>query len=203
MLDFLTMILARPNRKPIKALNIIGVLSTFALIGCASQPINRDLSVPLNSVERVDIERYLGRWYEIARLPNSFEKNCEGVTADYTQKDDGTISVINSCNRVTIDGVITGKARIAKGRARIVDTHSQSKLEVSFFGPFWGDYWILDLDETYTLSLVGEPSGKYLWILSRTPTLPKDVLNEALMRLKAMGYYTDNLYFTIQPPVEN
>lgn len=203
MLDFLTIIMARPARKPIKLLAVIGVLSAFALIGCTSQPISRDLSVPLNSVERVDIERYLGRWYEIARLPNSFEKNCEGVTADYAQKADGSISVINSCNRVTIDGEITGKARTAKGRARIVDAQSQSKLEVSFFGPFWGDYWILDLDASYTLSLVGEPSGKYLWILSRTPTLPEDVLNDALMRLKAMGYYIEDLYFTVQPPVEN
>lgn len=166
------------------------------LIGCSSQPVLRDSSIPLTTVNSVDIERYLGRWYEIARLPNQFEKNCEGVTADYSRRDDGLISVINSCRLGSTDG----KLKVAKGRARIVDTASNAKLEVSFFGPFWGDYWILELDDDYELALVGEPSGKYLWVLSRAPKLHPEVLAATLNRLKDFGYETDKLYYPKQPP---
>ena len=173
--------------------------TALLLSACASPPVNRDLSTPLTTVEKVDVDRYLGRWYEIARFPNSFEKECEGVTADYARRDDGMISVINTCRK----GATDGKKEVANGRARIVDPVTNSKLEVSFFGPFWGDYWIIGLAEDYSLSLVGEPSGRYLWILSRTPELSDEVRAQALADLKAKGYNTDALYFTRQPPVEN
>ena len=117
------------------------VLAFALLAACASPPVNRDASAPLETVAKLDTARYLGRWYEIARFPNRFEKNCEGVTADYAMRDDGLISVINTCR----EGAPDGKEKAAKGRARIVDATTNAKLEVSFFGPFWGDYWVIGL----------------------------------------------------------
>lgn len=176
---------------------VIAASIVVAASGCVSQPpVNRDSSVPLTVEASVDIDRYTGKWYEIARLPNGFEKNCEGVTAEYARRDDGLISVVNTCRK----GAPDGKAEVARGRARVVDAASNAKLEVSFFGPFWGDYWILDLDDDYTLSLVGEPGGRYLWMLSRTPEIDADTRAAALQRLQAFGYDTTALYFTQQPP---
>lgn len=177
---------------------VIAVLAVFLVAGCASPPVNRVSPAPLETVSGVDLDRYLGRWYEIARLENAFEKNCEGVTADYALRDDGLIEVLNTC-RV---GAPDGRARAARGRARIVDGSEGAKLEVSFFGPFWGDYWIIDLTEDYTRSIVGEPSGRYLWILSRTPTISDASRADAIARLDVMGYDTSALYFTRQPPAE-
>ncbi|MEO1252456.1 MAG: lipocalin family protein [Pseudomonadota bacterium] len=163
---------------------------SLALAGCASPPVNRDSTIPLKTVEAVDLNRYTGLWYEIARFPNSFQQDCDAVTAQYALREDGLISVVNTCG--------AGDPRSAKGRARVVDEETNSKLEVSFFGPFWGDYWIIDLDDAYTLSLVGEPEGRYLWILSRSPQLSDERLGAALQRLRTYGYDTDALYFTDQ-----
>ncbi|MEX6632229.1 lipocalin family protein [Hyphococcus lacteus] len=175
---------------------LCALLAPLGLMACQSPPVNRDQSVPLTTVEFVDTERYLGRWYEIARFPNSFEENCEGVTADYDKRNDGLISVVNTCRK----GAPDGEEKVANGRARIVDETTNAKLEVSFFGPFWGDYWVIGLADDYSLSLVGEPSGKYLWILSRTPTISDEVRADSLSRLEALGYNIDALYWTKQPP---
>lgn len=169
-----------------------------ALAGCASPPVNRHSAITLTTAPSVDLDRYLGRWYEIARLPNGFERDCEGVTAHYTRKPDGMIRVVNTCRA----GAPDGTPRSATGRAKIVDQVSNAKLKVSFFGPFWGDYWILWRADDYSLSLVGEPSGRYLWILSRTPTLDDDVKAQALRRLENLGYDTSKLYFPAQPPAQ-
>jgi apolipoprotein D and lipocalin family protein len=177
--------------------NVIVLLALFSISACASQPVNRTSSAPLEAVASVDLNRYLGRWYEIARLETSFEKGCEGVTADYSMRDDGLIEVINTCR----EGAPDGKARAAKGKARIIDSVSNAKLKVSFFGPFWGDYWVIDLTDDYSRSIVGEPSGRYLWILSRTPTITDASRAEAIGKLQALGYDTSALYFTKQPPV--
>lgn len=170
----------------------------FVISGCSSQPSYRSSTTPLTTETFVDLDRYQGRWFEIARLPNRFEKNCEGVTADYARRSDGLISVKNTCRK----GSPGGPIKVGKGRARIVDETTNAKLEVSFFGPFWGDYWVLDLDADYTLSIVGEPEGKYLWILSRTPTISAEQQTRALSFLKALGYDISALYFTKQPPIE-
>ena len=174
------------------------LLGGFSLTACAKPPVNRISAQPLSTVSSVDLERYEGKWYEIARFPNSFEENCEGVTAEYAQRDDGLISVTNTCRK----GAVDGKSETANGKARVADPTTNAKLEVSFFGPFWGDYWILYLADDYSLSLVGEPSGRYLWILSRTPTISEEVRTDALNRLEAMGYNISALYFTKQPPAE-
>jgi apolipoprotein D and lipocalin family protein len=171
-------------------------LAAAALAGCASPPVNRNSSEPLAVVPNVDVDRYLGRWYEIARLENSFEKNCEGVTADYSKREDGLIRVLNTCR----EGSPSGEARVSEGRANVVDAATTAKLKVSFFGPFWGDYWIIDLTDDYSRSIVGEPSGRYLWILSRTPTITEESRQDALETLASFGYDTSDLYFTQQPP---
>jgi apolipoprotein D and lipocalin family protein len=170
------------------------LLAALSLAGCKSPPVNRDASAPLETVENVDLDRYLGLWYEIARYPNSFEENCEGVTAEYARRDDGLISVTNTCRKGSPDG----ETKVANGRAKVADEATNAKLKVSFFGPFWGDYWIIGLAEDYSLAIVGEPEGRYLWILSRTPKISDEVRAQALSDLKAMGYNTDALYFTEQ-----
>ena len=168
------------------------------LSACARQPVHHDQLLPITTVDYVDVDRYLGLWYEIARFPNRFEKNCEGVTAEYARRDDGKISVVNSCRK----GATNGALKVANGRARIVDQSSNAKLKVSFFGPFWGDYWILELDEDYSFAIVGEPSGRYLWILSRTPEVSSERMEAALMKLRTSGYDVSQLYFPDQPPAD-
>jgi apolipoprotein D and lipocalin family protein len=120
--------------------------------------------VPLQTVAKVDLSRYVGRWYEIARYPNRFEKNCVAdVTADYSLRSDGKITVVNSCLERD------GKLNQSKGTAKVVDPATNAKLKVTFFWPFYGDYWIIGLDPEYRFAVVSEPDRRYLWILSRTP----------------------------------
>jgi apolipoprotein D and lipocalin family protein len=144
---------------------------------------------PLQTVERVEIERYLGRWFEIARYDHGFERGCAGVTADYALRDDRRIDVTNTCYKDGLDGDV----KTANGRARIADETTNAQLEVSFFGPFWGDYWIIDLDEDYRWAIVSEPQGRYLWILSRTPQMDEGTLQERLDWLEAQGFDTSML----------
>jgi apolipoprotein D and lipocalin family protein len=164
---------------------------TLVLVALATVAQARE---PLATVEKVDLDRYLGTWYEIGSNPAWFAKNCTGVTAEYSKRDDGMIQVVNRCYKNSLDG----KLKEAKGRAKIVDDQTFAKLKVSFFGPFWGDYWIIDLDTDYAWAVVGEPKRKYLWILSRTPALDKETLDGILLRLPAQGYDTDNLQWTPQ-----
>lgn len=166
------------------------------LSACILPPVNRASDVPLGPVAQIEIERYGGLWYEIARFENSFERDCEGVTAEYSSRPDGRITVINTCRQ----GSPSGPAERAEGVARIVDTQTNAKLKVRFGGPFEGDYWVLDRDAAYRWALVGEPSGRFLWILSRTPTLTADVRADLVQRLATRGYNTAALRWTAQPP---
>jgi apolipoprotein D and lipocalin family protein len=145
-------------------------------------------------VPRVELSRYLGTWYELATFPKSFERGCTGSTATYTLRSDGEIDVLNRC-RV---GALDGKERSAKGRARVIDRATNAKLEVSFFRPFWSDYWVIDLGADYEYAVVGHPSRDYLWILSRTPTLAPAVYDAIVERLRAQGYEVDRLKRTRQ-----
>ncbi len=159
---------------------------------------NDDENAEVKTVSHVDLKRYIGKWYEIAKIPNSFQKNCQyGTTANYELKDDGDIKVVNKCYKED------GELNEAEGLAKVVDTTSNSKLEVSFvsiFGIhlFWGDYWIIGLDENYQYAVVGTPNRKYGWILSRTPKLPDDKLNEAFKILKDNGYNPNDFEMTDQ-----
>ncbi|MBI1265288.1 MAG: hypothetical protein GC187_11205 [Alphaproteobacteria bacterium] len=162
----------------------------LALGACTPQPERRPADAPpLTTVDAVDLERYLGLWYEIARYDSRFERGCDGVTAQYAMREDGLISVVNTCFRDGLDG----PAETADGRARVVEGSNGAKLEVSFFGPFWGDYWVIELDEDYDWSVVSEPEGRYLWILSRTPQMDPNVLDARLERLEAQGFDTSAL----------
>jgi apolipoprotein D and lipocalin family protein len=136
----------------------------------------------------VELSRYLGRWYEIARYPNRFEDGCEAVTADYARRPDGLISVLNTCRK----GSPTGPVEQARGRAKVVGG-AGAKLKVSFFGPFFGDYWVLDRAEDYSWALVGDSRGGLFWILSRSPDPPNRA--ELVQRAAALGYDPQRLIF--------
>ena len=168
---------------------------TLVLAGCDQPPVNRDPSRPLSTVSRVDVQRYTGLWYEIARLPNQFERDCVGVTATYAANDDGSIKVANLCRKHRLDGA----QEAAQGRARIVDHTTNAKLAVTFFWPFEGDYWILSLDPGYQWAIVGEPSGRYLWLLARTPRISPELRARLVEQMQAQGYNTRALYWTPQP----
>ncbi|MBF0278494.1 MAG: lipocalin family protein [SAR324 cluster bacterium] len=148
------------------------------------------------TVEQVDLDRYKGLWYEIARIPNRFQKHCvEGVTAHYSFDKSGQIAVINRCLESD------GNYDEAKGVARIVDTRSNAKLEVSFvsiFGNpiFWGAYWIIDLGSSYEFAIVGHPQRKYGWILSRRPKMEKKQLESLFSILKSQGYSPSDFVMT-------
>lgn len=167
----------------------------LTLGGCAAlgpkHPVG-NTAVP-QPAKPVEVSRYLGRWYEIARYEQGFQKDCEGVTADYSLREDGKISVVNTCRKPD------GSTKDATGRAKIVDTVTNAKLKVSFFGPFFGDYWVLDHAEDYSWAIIGEPSGRYLWLLAREAQ-PGSAKVEALYaRAQALGYDTAMLRRTQQP----
>jgi apolipoprotein D and lipocalin family protein len=155
---------------------------------------------PVTTVDRVDLERYAGKWYEVARFPNRFQDQCVGdVAATYMRRPDGRIDVLNECRAQD------GSTDTAKGVARIVDEQSNARLKVRFapaflsFLPFvWGDYWIIGLADDYSWATVGSPDRKYLWILSRTPRLDADGLTAARARAAANGFEIDRLVATPQ-----
>jgi apolipoprotein D and lipocalin family protein len=170
-------------------------LLCLMLAGCTKTTTERLNLPPLTTVPSVDLQRYLGTWYEIASYPQSFQEGCTGTTANYSLQEDGTIKVLNRCR----EGSLNGKERRAEGEARVVDKTTNAKLEVSFFGPFWGDYWIIALGDNYEYAVVGHPSRDYLWILSRDPHLPPDVYLRLLSHVEAMGYDRKRLQRTVQP----
>jgi len=137
----------------------------------------------LQTVEQVDIPKYAGVWYEIARLPNSFEKGLECVTATYTQKSNGKIQVLNKGYSSE-----KGNYKTAKGTAWIPDGKYPGRLKVTFFWPFSGNYYIMALDENYQYALVGDPSRKYLWVLARTKTLDASIYTELMNQAEVNGF---------------
>ena len=149
---------------------------------------------PLKVVTFVDMNRYVGTWYEISRFPNRFQKGCVGTTATYTIRKDGKIDVLNQCRKGTLDGEISS----VKGTARVVDNKTNAKLKVSFFRPFSGHYWIIDLGENYDYAVVGHPDRKYLWILSRSPKMDEKIYNLILEKLNLQFYDTSKLIKTLQ-----
>jgi len=160
----------------------------LALVGAFSVARAASTDSPLDSVPKVDLNRYVGRWYEIAKYPNRFERKCDSnVTATYAIRPDGKISVVNSCT--TQEGRLTQSI----GWAKVVDRKTCSKLKVTFFWPFFGDYWIIDLGPNYDYAVIGEPSRKYLWVLSRTPNMDDELYAEITKRLADKGYDASKL----------
>ena len=165
------------------------IFGSALLVTIASGDRRKELEV----VPSVDLSRYAGRWYEIARLPNRFQKKCaDSVTADYALRADGKIQVVNRCRKTS------GEFTSAKGKAKIVDKKTNAKLKVTFFWPFSGDYWILDLGTNYEYAVVGDPSRKYLWILSRTPRIDDTLYQQLLAKMEARGFPTDRMIRTVQ-----
>lgn len=150
---------------------------------------------PLQVVPRVDLNRYLGTWYEIATIPQRFQKDCVAVTATYTLRNDGKIEVLNKCRKKTLDGEI----KTAKGKAWVVDKETNAKLKVQFFWPFRGGYWIIELDPDYQYAVIGHPGRNYLWILSRTPQMDEALYQDLVQRIVDKGYDPSWIKRTLQP----
>ena len=168
--------------KPIARMILVTSLALAA--GCAST-----LKVDNAPVAALDLNRYLGEWYEIARFDHSFERGVEQAKANYTQNADGTIKVVNT-------GIRDGKPKTAIGKGKKTDT--PGLLRVSFFGPFYADYRVMLIDKDYSHALVGSGSADYLWILSRTPRLPEAAKFELLSEAKRRGYDTGKLIWIEQ-----
>jgi apolipoprotein D and lipocalin family protein len=159
-----------------------------------------NVSSPLTTVPRLDIARYLGTWYEIAKFPNRFQRMCAANTqAEYRGLESGQIEVINRCQKAS------GEMAEAVGKARLVGEAGSPKLQVrfapawlSFLPMVWGNYWVIDLDDNYQLAAVSEPQREYLWILSRTPKVEPAVYAALLKRLQTQGFDTQRLEFSPQ-----
>lgn len=154
---------------------------------------------PLETVEFVEVERYMGLWYEIASYPTFFNTRCTATTAEYALRADGTVRVVNECRL----GNPSGRLDRIEGTARVVNTQTNAELKVSFFFFGAGDYWIIELDEDYRWAVVGDPARQTLFILSRTPTLEEDVYQDILDRVLANGFDPDRLTLTPQVPAES
>jgi apolipoprotein D and lipocalin family protein len=158
----------------------------FALCGAVASAD----SLPVQSVSHVDLSRYTGKWYEIAAFPMFFQRQCIGdTTAEYQERPDGDIKVVNRCRTETGFDEAVGKAWIANGAG-------PGQLKVSFFWPFRSDYWIIGLDDEYQWAVVGNPNRKYLWVLSRSPQLPNDQLGRALEAAMSQGFDLTQLKYT-------
>ncbi|MEM1299487.1 MAG: lipocalin family protein [Pseudomonadota bacterium] len=186
--------LAPPRRSPVSAgvLILLGLI-VLALVACTSNAYrNTDVAITTNGP--VDLQRYKGLWYEIARFPNRFEEGCVGVTAEYSLSEDGSVRVLNTC----VEGTLDGPVSTAEGEATTTSLEND-KLSVTFVPwlPFArGDYWILDTD--YEVAVIGTPSGSVGWVLARTPTLSKDRLARAFQVLERNGYDLTQITMTQQ-----
>ncbi len=167
--------------------HFILLMAMLSLISCKA-------SMDLQTVEKVDLDSYLGTWYEIARLPNGFEKGLECVTANYSLKENGKIEVLNKgYSKEKKGGFDT-----AKGTAWVPDQDYPGRLKVTFFWPFSGDYYIIALDEAYTYALVGDPSRAYLWVLSRTKEIDMEIYSRLIEIAEELGFKTEDVLLVNQ-----
>ncbi len=167
--------------------NSLLAIAVAIFVGCATQPAS-----PLPTVQSVDLVRYAGAWYEIALLPNGFQSQCVADTQARYRQDGDVIRVTNRCRKAE------GSLAEINGVAKIVEGSGNAKLRVSFFRPFYGDYWILALDPDYKWVLVGEPRRKFGWVLSRTPKLDERSLQTALDRAAELGFRREEFRLTPQ-----
>ncbi len=171
---------------------IVLIITSITFVSCSL--FKNETYAPLDVVPSVDINKYLGKWYEIASLPVSQQKGCNCTTAEYSLIDSSTILVKNTCRKDSI----TGEIDDVEGKAFVVPGSNNAKLSVQFFWPFRGDYWILHLDKDYQYALVGVPSRKYFWILSRTPDMDEKLRNELLDLAKSKGFDISKAQITKQ-----
>lgn len=160
----------------------------FSLFGCLGSPEG------VEPVKGFELDRYLGRWYEIARLDHSFERGMDFVTAEYSLREDGGVQVMNLGRSGGL-----GKTSEAEGRAYFVEDERTGYLKVSFFGPFFGSYIIFDLDDDYQYAFVAGNNTEYLWLLARTPQVTDEVMERFLSQSSALGFDTQTLIYVEQP----
>ncbi len=168
------------------AVALAAVLFAALITGCTGNKVPTTAHIP--AVEAFSVDDYMGTWYEIARLPHSFEKGMDEVTAQYTYRSNGTVEVLNS-------GVRDGKLRTAKATAKFAGSRFVGELKVSFFWPFYGDYRIIYLEPNYRYAIVTSKTMDYLWILSRTPTVEPGTLQDLLAKADGWGFHTGDLEF--------
>lgn len=175
------------------SLIVLGIFSSQATAQAADP-------APVKTIASLDVPRYLGTWYEIAKFPNWFQKKCVGNTkAEYSLRPDGNLKVLNSCKTAN------GEVSDAEGTARQIGAKDSPRLEVrfapewlSFLPLVWGDYWVVDLDPQYQVAAVSDPKREYLWVLSRTPQLDSRIYDDLLLRLKQQQFDVRKLELTIQ-----
>ncbi len=171
------------------------LLLTFSFLFVLSCTDTNSQMLDKTTVKELDLNRYLGTWYEIARFPHSFEKNLVGVTATYSLRDDGKIKVLNQGYKNTLNGELS----VAEGKAKIPNKLEPAKLKVSFFWIFYGDYNVLELDENYQYVMIGSSTDKYFWILSRTPQMEPATYEMLLEKARKRGYNLEKLENVLQP----
>jgi apolipoprotein D and lipocalin family protein len=163
-------------------------LAALTVLGCGSGP-------PLDVAQNVNLSRFQGKWYEVARLPRTTQTDCHGTTAFYTQGSNGGLSLVNQCNV----GSATGPLKTVSMTASVPDPSVPAKLALDV-GGYVGDYWILEVGPNYDYAVVGHPSRLYLWILSRTPSLDANTIQGVLDRAKSQQFDVSQLQYTPQPP---
>lgn len=182
-----------------KSLYLLIFIACFAIIEitCTSFKTQENM-IDKTVVKELDLQKYLGTWYELARYNHRFERGLVGVTANYSIREDGKIKVLNSGYKKSLDG----KFSQATGKAYRPEPEKEpAKLKVSFFWNFYGDYYVLDLEENYQWAIIGSSSDNYLWILSRTPHMDPDLYNELLEKIKLRGYDISQLIKVEQKPL--
>jgi len=184
------------NQK-IKLITVLSLvlLTSLSLYGF----INNSNMIDKQTVKGLNVEKYLGKWYEIARFNHRFERGLQGVTATYSMREDGKIKVVNS----GFKGSINGPKSEAIGKAKIPNADDNAKLKVSFFWFFYGDYFVIELDKDYKWAAIGSSSDNYLWILSRTSQIEDSLYNDILAKLKSRGYDTSKLIKVEQKTINN
>jgi apolipoprotein D and lipocalin family protein len=166
-------------------MRIMVISALFLLLGCKTQKL------PLQTVDTLDLNRYMGRWYEVARFQHRFEKDLTCVTATYSLNNNGTVKVVNR----GVNELDSTKVSVAEGKAIVPDPKEPGKLKVVFQWPFYGKYWVLKLAPDYSHVVIGAPSGNYLWILSREPKMDDLTLNELIAFCRKQGFDVSKLHF--------
>lgn len=161
---------------------------------CGTMALEGANKIDNSTVKEIDLNRYMGRWYEIARFDHFFERGLVGCIAEYSFRDDGLIKVVNTGYKRSFDG----KFKESVGKARVKDSGIPGQLEVAFFLNYYGDYYVLELAPDYSYVLVGSSSDDFLWILSRTPKMKKEDLDFLLMRAQQRGYDISKLIMVEQ-----
>jgi len=169
---------------------IIAASAILGVAGIAALALHAQ-GKPLQTVQYVELDKYLGKWYEIAAFPQSFEKGCSQTYAEYSLNNDGSIHVKNTC-------IKNGKVKVAEGKATVTDKSTNAKLDVQFFWPFKGKYWIIGLGHDYSYALVGHPNRKYLWILGRKPVMDSQTYNYLVTLAANKGFDVRDLVKTEQ-----